>query len=64
MVTNSQLIQFVTMMGQAAYMLYFGCAFPYRITGMYLVYIFSLYLLFSNFKKKTYGGKKDEKKKN
>lgn len=67
LVTNSQLIQFVTMMGQAAYMLTQGCAYPQRITGMYLVYIFSLFLLFNNFKTKTYAkgkaGKKDGSKK-
>jgi len=63
LVTNSQLIQFVTMMGQAVYMLTQGCAFPHRITGMYLVYIFSLFLLFNNFKTKTYAkGKEGDKK--
>lgn len=59
-VTNSQLIQFVTMMAQAAYILAFNLEFPQRITAMYLVYIFTLFLLFSDFKKKTYKG--DDKK--
>ncbi len=55
-VTNMQLIQFVTMMSQAVYILAFGCAFPRNITAGYLVYIFSLFLLFSDFKKTTYKG--------
>jgi elongation of very long chain fatty acids protein 4 len=57
-VTNSQLIQFVTMMGQAVYILGIGCPFPNRITGMYLGYIMTLFYLFSDFKKKTYVDKK------
>lgn len=54
LVTNMQLIQFVTMMGQAVYILAFGCAYPRNITAGYLVYIFTLFLLFSDFKKSTY----------
>jgi elongation of very long chain fatty acids protein 4 len=61
-VTNSQLIQFVTMMGQAVYILAVPCAFPNRITAFYLGYIFTLFLLFSDFKKKEYSP--DKKKKN
>jgi len=63
LVTNAQLIQFVTMMSQAGYLLVAGCAYPQRITGMYLVYIFSLFLLFNNFKSKTYAKAKGDSKK-
>ncbi len=56
-VTNMQLIQFVTMMAQAGYILVFSCPYPRIITAGYLVYIFSLFLLFNDFKRKTYTAK-------
>ena len=40
---------------QAAYLLYNSCAFPPRITITYAVYIISLFVLFTNFDRKTYG---------
>jgi len=58
MVTNMQLIQFVCMMTQALVLLFMGCPYPANLTKMYLVYIMSMFLLFSNFKRKTYGKKK------
>jgi len=54
-VTHLQRIQFVSMVGQAAYLLYNSCAFPPRITITYAVYIISLFVLFTNFDRKTYG---------
>ena len=39
---------------QAAYLLYNQCAFPPRVTVMYLIYIVSLLLLFTDFDRKTY----------
>lgn len=60
-VTHSQRIQFVCMNLQAAYILYFGCPYPNRITLGYLVYIVSLFALFTHFDRKTYGKKSDKK---
>ena len=57
LVTNLQLIQFVTMMSQAVYILAMGCPFPHPITWIYLFYIFSLYLLFKQFAAREYGDK-------
>lgn len=67
LVTQSQMIQFVTMMAQALYILYFGCPYPRRITQCYLVYILSLFILFQNFsdheyKKEAKGAKPSGKK--
>jgi len=61
MVTNMQLIQFVCMMTQAIYILYMDCAYPTNLTKFYLVYIMSMFLLFSNFKRKAYGKKMKQK---
>jgi len=58
MVTNMQLVQFVCMMTQAVVLLFMGCPYPVNLTKMYLVYIMSMFLLFSNFKRKAYGKKK------
>jgi len=58
MVTNLQLIQFVCMMTHGVYSLSMDCAYPARIVKLYLVYIMSMFLLFSNFKRKAYGTKK------
>eukprot|EP00054_Salpingoeca_dolichothecata_P008199 m.46841 g.46841 ORF g.46841 m.46841 type:complete len:307 (-) comp17568_c0_seq1:55-975(-) len=65
MVTNLQMIQFVTMMSQASYLLWAGCPYPRLVTWIYLVYIFSLLLLFQNFASRTYGkgDKKGDRKK-
>lgn len=62
LVTNIQLLQFFTMISQAAYLLYRGCPYPPRITAAYFVYIISLIVLFLDFKRKTYSGKKTEGK--
>ena len=58
-VTNMQLLQFVTMMFQALVILLFpGCNhYPFNVTIFYLLYIFSLFLLFSDFKKMRFGPK-------
>jgi elongation of very long chain fatty acids protein 4 len=53
-ITNSQLIQFVSMNVQAAVMLYGACEFPARITWVYLFYIQTLFALFENFKRNAY----------
>jgi len=58
MVTNMQLIQFICMMTQALVLLFLDCPYPVNITKMYLVYIMSMFLLFSNFKRKAYGKEK------
>jgi elongation of very long chain fatty acids protein 4 len=64
LVTQSQRIQFVCMNAQACYLLYTGCAYPRNLTWMYLVYIISLLVLFTQFSNKTYkkGTKKSDKK--
>lgn len=62
MITLSQMFQFLCMNAQAIYILYFGCEFPRNVTIFYLGYIISLFLLFNNFRKKTYS-KKDKKSK-
>lgn len=57
LVTNLQLIQFVTMMAQAVYILVMGCPYHHRITWVYLVYILSLLVLFKRFHTREYGDK-------
>jgi elongation of very long chain fatty acids protein 4 len=59
-VTNAQLLQFVTMMFQALMILFYpGCnQYPMNVTIFYLFYILSLFLLFSDFKGKRFGGDK------
>ena len=58
MITNMQLIQFSCMLIQGAYLLLKQCAYPRNMTWIYLFYITSMFVLFSNFKKKTYKKKK------
>jgi len=60
MVTNMQLIQFVCMMTQAVVLLFMRCPYPANITKLYLIYIISMFVLFSNFKRKAYGKKKKQ----
>ena len=57
-VTNMQLIQFVTMIGQAVYLTIFSCAYPPKLVYLYFVYILTMIALFSNFKRATYSKKK------
>jgi elongation of very long chain fatty acids protein 4 len=54
LVTNLQMIQFVTMNIQAVYILVLGCDYPRNVTIIYLVYILSLLFLFNDFSSKTY----------
>ena len=54
LVTNMQMIQFVTMIGQASYLMAFGCDYPINLVRLYFVYILSMFALFTNFAKKTY----------
>lgn len=64
--TLCQMIQFVLMNSQAAYLLYTNCStYPPNITKAYLVYIISLLFLFGNFFIMSYiiRGKKTNKKK-
>ncbi|KAG5188596.1 putative microsomal very long chain fatty acid elongase [Tribonema minus] len=61
--TAMQMVQFVTMISQALYLLTTGCTtYPPRVTQAYCLYIFSLLILFGNFFIKSYmpkqGGKK------
>eukprot|EP00911_Craspedida_sp_UC1_P002278 UC1_evm2s1728 len=62
-ITNMQQIQFVIMNVQAAYLLYNGCDYPWRIVTAYLVYIDTLMILFRNFQKQNYFKKGNDKKK-
>ncbi len=59
-VTELQLTQFVTMMTQAIVILAFGCAYPNRVTGYYLAYILSLFMLFRAFYTVKYVAPKDK----
>ncbi|EEC45843.1 delta 6 desaturase [Phaeodactylum tricornutum CCAP 1055/1] len=48
--TSMQLVQFITMMTHAIMVLHKGCAAPHSRVGIsYLVYIFSLFVLFAQF---------------
>jgi len=63
--TSQQLIQFVIMMVQAYMITTKECSMPnQKIVGTYLIYIFSLFVLFMNFFVNSYlrGGKKVKKK--
>lgn len=61
--TLCQMIQFVVMNAQAAYLIYTGCtAFPRNITNAYLYYILSLLVLFAHFFVMSYVVKKKDKK--
>lgn len=55
-ITNSQLLQFCGMLGQALWLYFGACPFPRNVVVMYFVYIASLLALFWDFKKTTYGG--------
>jgi len=65
LLTNSQLVQFVVMMSQATYLLLHDCPFPRRVTTFYLLYIFSLFVLFMAFRLSAdnYGGSVKKAKK-
>lgn len=54
LVTNMQRIQFLMMNTQAIYILVMGCAYPRKITCIYLVYIISLFYLFTQFSNREY----------
>ena len=57
------MVQFVCMMSQAVYLLATDCPRPAKIiTQVYLVYIFSLLLLFAQFFVKSYMKPKKKKK--
>mmetsp|Transcript_27718 Transcript_27718/g.33884 ORF Transcript_27718/g.33884 Transcript_27718/m.33884 type:complete len:311 (+) Transcript_27718:150-1082(+) len=60
LVTNMQMIQFVTMIGQAVCLMGFGCPYPTKLVQLYFLYIISMLVLFNNFAAKTY--KKPEAK--
>jgi len=61
--TLMQMIQFICMMTQGGLLLSGGCKkFPARVTGVYLVYIFSLFCLFLNFFIASYMPKKGGKR--
>jgi elongation of very long chain fatty acids protein 4 len=54
LVTKLQMFQFVTMNGQAIYLLTMGCEYPRTLTYIYFIYILSLLVLFQDFSNKTY----------
>ncbi|XP_026194581.1 elongation of very long chain fatty acids protein 5-like [Cyclospora cayetanensis] len=56
-VTQLQMAQFLSMTAHACYHVYFhqSCRYPIRVTIGYFFYVLSLFLLFRNFSKKTYG---------
>ena len=56
-VTQIQMAQFLSMTAHAFYHIYFykSCHYPIRVTIGYLFYVLSLFFLFRNFSKKTYG---------
>ena len=65
LVTKAQQIQFVTMISQGAYVVFFGCPYPNRIAVFYVVYILSLLVLFRLFDMMRWAkpaAKKDAKK--
>merc|ERR1712232_16251 len=53
-ITNMQLLQFCCMELQGTYLLFSGCAAPYRITVLYMMYISTMLVLFMDFKRRTY----------
>jgi elongation of very long chain fatty acids protein 4 len=57
--TMGQMVQFMMMNAQAAYLLWFGCPYPPRVVAFYLIYIQSLFWLFKAFFNSTY--KKSER---
>lgn len=60
-ITKLQLIQFVTMMSQAAYILYHSCGSPLFWTKIYFFYILSMFALFMQFFYNAYMKKKNKK---
>lgn len=50
MVTNAQLIQFVTMISQGSYLVLNNCEFPRNVTFMYIIYIMTMLALFLQFR--------------
>ena len=60
MVTNMQLIQFLCMIAQSLVALLSteACPYPRNLFWIYLIYIISMFALFSNFKRKTYDARK------
>ncbi len=61
--TMCQMVQFVVMNAQAAYIIFTGCEmYPRNITNAYLYYIVSLLFLFAHFFVMSYVVKKDKKK--
>uniref|UniRef100_A0A7S0ZZB3 Elongation of fatty acids protein n=1 Tax=Noctiluca scintillans TaxID=2966 RepID=A0A7S0ZZB3_NOCSC len=60
-ITNMQLIQFVCMESQGAYILLFGCPSPSKIVIFYMVYISTMLILFADFKRRTYSSSKKVK---
>ncbi|GMI35810.1 hypothetical protein TrCOL_g10780 [Triparma columacea] len=62
--TMQQMVQFVCMMSQASYILYYDIQTPPKIiTQVYLVYIFTLLVLFAQFFVQSYSKPKGKKKK-
>jgi elongation of very long chain fatty acids protein 4 len=62
-ITQMQMLQFVTMNMQAAYLLYTNCtSYPSRVLWFYLIYIITIFLLFNDFSNKTYKKTADKKK--
>ncbi|EKX33396.1 hypothetical protein GUITHDRAFT_98336 [Guillardia theta CCMP2712] len=62
--TMMQMIQFITMNGQAIWLLQSNCqTFPRKVTQLYLVYIMSLFALFLNFFIRSYVSPKSKKAK-
>lgn len=61
-VTQLQMAQFLSMNVHACYHIYWQrtCPYPTRVTIGYLLYVISLFLLFRNFSKKTYGPAKKQ----
>ena len=57
LVTHSQRVQFVIMMGQGLYSLSMGFPYPPRLLYLYLVYISTMLFLFTDFDKKAYASK-------
>mmetsp|Transcript_12556 Transcript_12556/g.19124 ORF Transcript_12556/g.19124 Transcript_12556/m.19124 type:complete len:278 (+) Transcript_12556:69-902(+) len=61
--TMLQLVQFVTMMSQATYLLSTGCTkTSLRVVGAYFIYILSLFFLFMQFYIQSYSKPKKSKK--
>lgn len=55
MVTNMQIIQFITMLSQAVYNYCLDCPFPTRLLLFYFFYICTMLFLFMDFANANYG---------